>query len=645
MPDAAPASPAAKKTCDIALGRIEAMACTKCHETIDTRAIAPFTVFSCPHCGEQLRMPARFASFILLAELGRGGMGAVYRAYDPTLSRSVAIKVTQKDVARDRAFVAQFLQEARALAAINSPNIVQVYSYGEEAGQPYIVMELVDGGRLDAIHAKKKHLDELYVLTVARQVVGGLSAASDAGMTHGDIKPANILFDRAGNAKVSDFGLARFAGQKPKPGEIWGTPFYVAPEVVRGSAPRAPADIYSLGATLFHLLTGVPPFDGASIVDTVLLRFKEPAPDPRTYKPDLSEATAKLLLRMLEADPMRRYPNYRALAGALDEAITAVKIRRGLLKDPRAAEKSNAAKIVGLLVGGLAFLAVAGIAGWFAVQHVKEKQHIAEEKAQIERDLREGRLKVVFINGKKEYRAVAPKGALPASPLALDSPAPVERANRSRPAVADPFAAGESAAAPPSARQAADGTWTLRACRDDAIASKDDPLRNRNILLLRGGNKGVKAASKVYLAFDLSGVDRAAVTNASLKLTFLPPASQVNRKKDATYKATLWLIDGDGWDDGIAWETAPANDTDSAGGMGAGARKLMAKKLPVRPAGGETFSFPGTHLAEAIAKTKSPRITFVVTADEDNDHKGGWSIVSTEGGKDYEPPTLVLATK
>jgi hypothetical protein len=634
--------PAAKKKCDIALGRIEAMACTKCHQTIDTAAIEPFTVFSCPHCGEQLRMPARFASFILLAELGKGGMGAVYRAYDPTLSRSVAIKVTQKDVAKDRAFVAQFLQEARALAAINSPNIVQVYSYGEEAGQPYIVMELVDGGRLDAIHAKKKALDELQVLTIARQVVSGLSAASDAGMTHGDIKPANILFDRAGNAKVSDFGLARFAGQKPKPGEIWGTPFYVAPEVVRGSAPRAPADIYSLGATLFHLLTGYPPFDGESIVDTVLLRFKEPAPDPRQYKPELTDATAKVVLRMLEADPMRRYPNYRALAGAIDEAITAVKIRRGLLKDPRAAEKSNTAKIIGIVMGGLAFLAVAGIAGWFAVQHAKEKQRIEAEKAQIEKDVREGRLKVVFINGKKEYRAVAPKGAVAADPL---TPAP-------RRVPADPFAAESGtaaaqpeAAAPSSAAQAADGSWTLRAARDDSVAPKDDPLRNRNILLLRGGNKGAKSASKVYLAFDLSGVDRAAVKEARLRFTFLPPASSVNRKKDATYKATLWLLDGDGWDDGITWENAPANDTDSAGGMAAGAKKLMAKKLPVRPAGGETFEFPGSHLGQAIAATKSPRITFVVTADEESDHKGGWSIVSTEGGKGYEPPTLVLSTK
>jgi eukaryotic-like serine/threonine-protein kinase len=107
-------------------------------------------------------------------------------------------------------------------------------------------------------------------------------------MTHGDIKPANILYDRNGSAKVADFGLARFKGEKPKPGEIWGTPYYVAPEVVKGQAPNAGSDIYSLGGTLYHVLTGEPPFNGETVTDTVLLRFKEPAPDPRVFKNSIS---------------------------------------------------------------------------------------------------------------------------------------------------------------------------------------------------------------------------------------------------------------------------------------------------------------------------------------------------------------------
>ena len=228
---------------DILIERFEVIACAKCSQPLDTFSEEPFTLIHCPLCGAEMRIPARFANFILLEQLGKGGMGSVYKAYDETLGRTVALKVMQQSIGQDRVFVEQFLQEARALAAINNPHIVQIYSYGEENGQPYIVMELIDGGRLDHIQEKQKALDEIFVLQTAQQIIRGLQAANAAGMTHGDIKPANILFDRAGNAKVTDFGLARFKGEKPKPGEIWGTPYYVAPEVVRGQSPNAPSDI------------------------------------------------------------------------------------------------------------------------------------------------------------------------------------------------------------------------------------------------------------------------------------------------------------------------------------------------------------------------------------------------------------------
>ena len=234
---------------DILIEQFDVVACSKCTQQLDISRAAPFTLVTCPACNAEMRVPARFANFILLEQLGRGGMGAVYKAYDETLGRTVALKVMQQSIGQDRAFVEQFLQEARALAAINSPNIVQIYNYGEENGQPYIVMELVDGGRLDHLHEKYKTLDEIFVLQTAQQIIRGLQAANAAGMTHGDIKPANILYDKAGNAKVADFGLARLKGERPKPGEVWGTPYYVAPEVVRGQAPNAGSDIYSLGGT------------------------------------------------------------------------------------------------------------------------------------------------------------------------------------------------------------------------------------------------------------------------------------------------------------------------------------------------------------------------------------------------------------
>ena len=263
------------RTGDILLERFDAITCSQCSQPIDTSAAIPFTPILCPSCGTEMRVPARFANFILLSQLGKGGMGAVYKAYDETLGRTVALKVMQQSIGQDRVFVEQFLQEARALAAINHPHIVQIYSYGEENGQPYIVMELVDGNRLDHLQEKHKALDEAFVLQTAIQIIQGLQAANAAGMTHGDIKPANILYDKAGSAKVADFGLARFKGERPKPGEVWGTPYYVAPEVVKGQAPDAGSDIYSLGGTLYHVLTGEPPFNCETVTDTVLLRFKD----------------------------------------------------------------------------------------------------------------------------------------------------------------------------------------------------------------------------------------------------------------------------------------------------------------------------------------------------------------------------------
>ena len=271
-----------------------------------------------------MRVPARFANFILLEQLGKGGMGSVYKAYDETLGRTVALKVMQQSIGQDRAFVEQFLQEARALAAINNPHIVQIYSYGEENGQPYIVMELVDGGRLDHIQEKQKALDEVFVLQTAVQVIRGLQAANAAGMTHGDIKPANILYDRAGSAKVADFGLARFKGEKPKPGEVWGTPYYVAPEVVTRPGPQC---------RLRHLFPRRHPLPCAHRRAALQLRNRHRhrsaalqgagARSARSSRTPSRLKTAAILLRMLEMDPFARYPTYESLLKDISDALGA----------------------------------------------------------------------------------------------------------------------------------------------------------------------------------------------------------------------------------------------------------------------------------------------------------------------------------
>lgn len=279
--------------------------------------MAPFLEFACPHCGTRQVVPARFGGFLLLGLLGRGGMGAVYHGLDEQLNRHVAIKVLQTSIGANAELVATFRREARSAAALNHPNVVQVYSFGVERGQPYMAMELLTGGRLDQMLAKGEPLDESFIMNVGASIAQGLSAASEIGLMHGDVKPENILFDNGGVPKIVDFGLATFMQQRQTVDGVWGTPYYIAPEKVRHQTSDARSDIYSLGATLFHALTGKPPFDGETPVDVVKARLLAPAPRIETVRPGLSQTTSEIIARMLEMEPARRYPTYASLLGDL----------------------------------------------------------------------------------------------------------------------------------------------------------------------------------------------------------------------------------------------------------------------------------------------------------------------------------------
>lgn len=306
--------------------RVKVLACRQCHRVLAVEEFEPFSIITCPGCQTQQKVPAQLDHFLISEKLGQGGMAAVYRAFDSTLSRTVAIKVMRRRLSEDPHFVDNFLREARAAAQLNHRNIVQIYSVGRVKDQPFIVMELLDGGRLDAMMEKQKQLPERTVMAAALDVAEGLAAGADAGIVHGDVKPANILFDRSGAAKVTDFGLAKFQAQasasKAEPGakgEVWGTPYYIAPEKVRGRKEDQRSDIYSLGATVFHALAGQPPFDAETAQGVVLARLNAPAPSLDSIRTDLSPDTVALIARMLEADPSRRYPNYRSLIGDIRE--------------------------------------------------------------------------------------------------------------------------------------------------------------------------------------------------------------------------------------------------------------------------------------------------------------------------------------
>ncbi len=250
-------------------------------------------------------------NFMLERELGRGGMGGVYMGRDKMLDRPVAVKVMLKEYGSDPEFVEKFKREAQAVARLIHPNIAQVYSYGFSEGMPYIVMELVAGGSLEGLmKTKGADIDIPRVMKICEQVAQALRCAADQGLVHGDVKPENVLLDANGNAKLVDFGLA--AMQK-ETDEIWGTPYYIAPEKVRKQPVDYRADMYALGGTLYHALTGVPPFDGEDAIAVVKKRFQGPPKKPSELRPGISPQIDALVMTMLADDPKDRFPSFEAL--------------------------------------------------------------------------------------------------------------------------------------------------------------------------------------------------------------------------------------------------------------------------------------------------------------------------------------------
>jgi len=271
-------------------------------------------------------------NFLLERELGAGGMGGVYMGRDKMLDRPVAVKVMLKEYGADAEFVEKFKKEAQSAARLIHPNIAQVYSYGICDGMPYIAMELASGGSLYTImNANPGKTDVARVLKICQQVAQALQCASDQGCVHGDVKPENILLDANGNAKLVDFGLA--AMQKDT-SEIWGTPYYISPEKVKKEPIDFRADMYSLGGTLYHALTGVAPFEGEDAVAVVKKRFEGAPKKPSEIRPDLTPAIDNLVMKMLAAQKEDRFPSFEALLEAFREVLTT-----GLSAAPAAAEK------------------------------------------------------------------------------------------------------------------------------------------------------------------------------------------------------------------------------------------------------------------------------------------------------------------
>jgi eukaryotic-like serine/threonine-protein kinase len=295
--------------------------CPTCSAQVDVSGEEPCSSIRCPACGEALRVKRRFDHFELLEQLGVGGMGTVYRALDRNLGRHVALKLLQEEHSQNPEFNAQFAREAAVTASINHPHVVKVFSSGEDLGRVYIAMELVDKGSLDDRLNENGRMPEEEVLTTGIQIAQGLNAALQRGLIHRDIKPGNILFADRHTAKIVDFGLAvlmEHAGTVM--GEVWGTPPYVAPEKLDNQPEDVRSDIYSLGAALFHALTGQPPCNLETNQMTVLLEAKRKLPSVRAAAKEVSVATAFAIDTALKFDPADRFQSYEEMIKVLEDA-------------------------------------------------------------------------------------------------------------------------------------------------------------------------------------------------------------------------------------------------------------------------------------------------------------------------------------
>ncbi len=261
----------------------------------------------------------------ILGRVGVGAMGTVYRAQQVAMDRTVALKVLFESLAGDRDFVSRFLREARSAAKLNHQNIVQAYDVGCMGNTYYLAMEFVDGESVGQVLDREKRLEEGRALAIARSVALALDHAWQNGIVHRDVKPDNILLTRTGKAKLADLGLARSVERRDRLtalGTGIGTPDYMSPEQIRGEADLdIRSDIYSLGATLYNMLTGCAPYDGPTAMAVGAQHCTEPPPDPRAKAPGVSDAAADLVLWMMAKKPSLRPQTPEELLGAIDAAF------------------------------------------------------------------------------------------------------------------------------------------------------------------------------------------------------------------------------------------------------------------------------------------------------------------------------------
>ena len=261
---------------------------------------------------------------------GQGGMSAVYKAYDPNLKRVVAIKTIHSNLADDPRFLARFEEEATAVAKLRHPNIVQVFDYSHDEDLYYMVQEFVPGEtlqeRLRRLNKAGKRMPLSEAIEITLNTADAAGYAHRRGMIHRDIKPANIMLDVHGQAILMDFGIVKLlgAGHQTATGAVVGTALYMPPEVIQGEVPDARSDLYSLGVTLYEMVSGRPPFEADSTMALMMMHVQHPVPDLRALRPGVPDALIAVIEKALAKNRADRYGSMAELATALREAMAQV---------------------------------------------------------------------------------------------------------------------------------------------------------------------------------------------------------------------------------------------------------------------------------------------------------------------------------
>jgi eukaryotic-like serine/threonine-protein kinase len=270
------------------------------------------------------------------AQIGRGGMSTVYRAFDTVLERAVAIKLMHREIASDSDQLERFRREARSVARLNHPHIVTVIDAGEEAAEdggstPYIVLEFVEGETLKDLIRREGALDIPQAIAYAIEIARALGAAHERMIVHRDVKPQNVLIGEEGGAKITDFGIARTLTEEglTVPGRVLGTTDYVSPEQALGQPVTGQSDLYSLGVVLYEMLTGRVPFSGETPVAVAMSHVREQVPDVQLLRGEVSAATASVVDRAVAKDLDWRYPDADSMVADLEEVLAIEASRAG----------------------------------------------------------------------------------------------------------------------------------------------------------------------------------------------------------------------------------------------------------------------------------------------------------------------------